>query len=363
MSFKKKRILGWIALMSMLLLPSQSLAAGKAIYVPLSYENGAAPGIYQVVPNTKKATLIIKDNTHKLVEIEKPVVELNVNGDNKHYKLGEVTTSKQVLEEHYPDYTQFSDPIEIGKELLFQKYLGETTHEGGCGGAVSAFTLLYKKAANGKDTLLTKDTIANATGDAVQVKENTIYYTKVNKDFLENYTLYKMDADGNNKVEIAKSIDDYILSDTNEIYYLKDNKFYKMDLNGKKSTHLTSIKDHIHGELPCDGPNYKFTDSGIYFHADFQTSVYDFATGKTIVGKENSFYNIVDHSKKLDQFAVLDYDSETGATIGNSITIIDKNGTTIKNIKLSADAKKVKVDINTGIVSYFVKTAFFEEKY
>lgn len=362
MSFKKKRIIGWIALTSMLLLPSQSLAAGKAIYVPLSYENGAAPGIYQVVPNTKKATLIIKDNTHKLVEIEKPVVKLDVNEDNRHYKLGEVTTSKQVLENPYEAYTQFSDPIEIGKELLFQKYLGETTYGSSCGGAVSAFTLLYKKAANGKETLLTKDTIANATGDAVQVKENTIYYTKVNKDFLENYTLYKMDANGKNKVEIAKSIDDYILSDTNEIYYLKDNKFYKMDLNGKKSTQLKSIKDHIYGMLPCEPANYMFTDSGIYFkNADYQTLVYDFATGKIIEEDEYSYYNIVDHSKDLNQFAVLNFDWETHTTSGTSI--IDKNGTTIKNIKLPADAKKVKVDINTGIVSYFVKTAYFEEKY
>ena len=231
-----------------------------------------------------------------------------------------------------------------------------------CGGAVSAFTLLYKKAANGKETLLTKDTIANATGDAVQVKGNTIYYTKVNKDFLENYTLYKMDANGKNKVEIAKSIDDYILSDTNEIFYLKDSKFYKMDLNGKKLTQLKSIKDHIQGMVPCDAANYKFTYSGIYFeNADYQTSVYDFATGKTIVGKENSFDNIVDHSKDLNQFAVLDYDWETDTT--NGASIIDKNGTTIKDIKLPADAKKVMVNINTGIVSYFVKTAYFEEKY
>lgn len=362
MSFNKKRILGWIALTSLLLLPSQSLAAGKTFYVPLSYENGTSPGIYQVDPNTKRTTLIIKDNTYKLAEVKQPVVNLNVNEDNRHYKLGRVTTSKEALENPYEDYTQFTDPMAIGEELLFQKYLGESTHAGSCGGAISAFTLLYKKDAKGKEILLTNDTIANATGDAVQVKDNTIYYTKVNKDFLENYTLYKMDGNGKNKIELAKSIDDYILSDTKEIIYLKDNKFYKMDLNGKKTTHLNSIKDHIQGESPCGPANYKFTNSGIYFeNADYQTSVYDFATGKMIEVKDSYFNFIENHSKNLQEFAVLDYDGESHALIGASI--VDKNGNVVKDLKVPTDAKKVKIDITSGTVSYFVKTAYFEKKY
>ena len=362
MSFNKKRILGWIALTSLLLLPSQSLAAGKTFYVPLSYENGTSPGIYQVDPNTKRTTLIIKDNTYKLAEVKQPVVKLNVNEDNRHYKLGRVTTSKEALENPYEDYTQFTDPMAIGEELLFQKYLGGTEHAGWCGGASADFNLLYKKDTNGKEILLTKDTIANATGSAVQVNDSTIFYTKVNKDFLGKYSLYKMDANGNNKVELAKSIDDYILSDTNEIIYLKDSKLYKMDINGKKSTQIKSIKDPIHGMLSCDEANYKFTNSGIYYeNDDGQTFVYDFSSGKIVEVTNYNMYYLTDHSKNLQEFAVIDYDWETNTLIG--AYIVDKNGSMIKNLNVPTDAKSVKIDMTSGTVSYFVKTTYFEKKY
>lgn len=72
-----------------------------------------------------------------------------------------------------------------------------------------------------------------------------------------------------------------------------------MDLNGKKSTHLKSIKDHIQGESLCGPANYRFTNSGIYFeNADYQTSVYDFATGKMVEVK-NSYFNFIENHSKI----------------------------------------------------------------
>ena len=135
-----------------------------------------------------------------------------------------------------------------------------------------------------------------------------------------------------------------------------------MDLNGKKSTQINSIKDSINGMLPCEPANYKFTNSGIYFeNAEFQTFVYDFETEKMVEVKDSNFYYIEDHSRNLQEFAILDYDWETNNLVGSSL--VDKNGKVLKDLQIPADAKLVKVDISSGTVSYFVKTAYFEKKY
>lgn len=316
-------------------------AASKTYYYPVEGTSSIAPGIYKGTVNGN-GKAILKNKVYKKKDLSKPPIKI----DSLYTISGKGSVAKKA--DYKNTYNLITLPIQDvqvkGKDLYYTKYLFEAVYYGyACGGGGANILEIYKRNSKGKSTKVVNDKVSSNTIRSFYVKDKYIYYAKVNKDPLGNYTIVRTTLDGKKKTTLKKSVDDFWVSGK-YIYYTSKNKLYRMDLKGKNSKKFTNIKVELYGNSPCEGSNYSTTFNGeavsglVTFDYTKNKEVYfDFSTGKTTNITPSSVSTILSVDVKKKRFIGLEY---TGQKV--IVGLYDFKG---KRIKKSKVTFKDKVNI------------------
>lgn len=150
----------------------------------------------------------------------------------------------------------------VGKELYFTKFLFSASYAGGgCGGGTADILELYKRSQTGKVTKVMTDKLSSFTKNPFAVNGGYIYYAKVQNQAIGNYAVIKYSLKTKKKTTIYKGADNFWFKGK-YIYFVKKDKLYRMDLNGKGVKSIP-LKVKLFTGGYCGDGNYYASNNGI----------------------------------------------------------------------------------------------------
>lgn len=258
--------------------PVSASAASKTYYYPVEGSEKVAPGIYQGTLNGK-GKAVVKEKIYKKKNLSKPPV--TIDGTYTFYGKGAVAKKS----DYDNMYNLITNPIQHvqanGKDLYYTKYLFETFFNGFLyGGETGDILEIYKRNSNGKVVKVVNDKVTSNTVEAFVIKDKYIYYPKLNKDPVEDFSIVRATIDGKKKTILKKSVDDFWIHGK-YIYYVYYNALYRMDMNGKNSKKYANLVFYPNSEFSSS--NYRVSTNGVVVE-DYEAGkdyFLEYSTGKT----------------------------------------------------------------------------------
>lgn len=313
-----------------ILLPVTASADSKTYYYVVEGTSKIAPGIYKGTINGN-GKAVHKEKVYKMKELSKPPITMN----KSFYFYGKGSAAKK---------SDYKDPDELitmpiqhvqakGKDLYFTKFLfGAVYYESFCdeGGIVDILEI-YKRDSKGNVSKVVNDKVTSNTSEAFVIKDNYIYYAKVNKDPLGKYDIVRATLDGKKKTTLKKSVDDFWINGK-YIYFVSQKSLYRMDLKGKNAKKYSNLKVKLYGDRGCVTSNYSVSTNGlsVFDEKNIRYVFLDFSTGKTVNIPINDVLVVYDVDVKNKRYIALQYKSKK-FTPG----LYNFNGKLIKKSKVS----------------------------
>ena len=324
MKIAKSVVLLSVLLIS-ILLPQNTFAASSTVYYPVEGTSKISAGIYKAVPNGTPS-LVMKEKVYTLKETTKPPVKLK---DTNFF----LVNNQVAKASDYASYSVNSKPVQdvqaVGKDVYFTRFLFQAVYAGSCGGGGADILEIYKRASNGKISKVVSDKVSSDAENAFAVSGKYLYYAKVVDEAMGNFTIIKSTLDGKSKKTLQKGVDDFWIQGK-YIYYIKNEKLYRMDTNGKYIKSFNT-KTKLYGNSGCGEGNYSVSNNGMTISSYSDDSKYFFDFSKlsttTLTSKVDGYILDVDLNKKrLIAMSFGDDDMDTYA-------VYDLKGKLIKKLK------------------------------
>ena len=271
-------------------------------------------------------SLVMKEKVYTLKETTKPPVKLK---DTNFF----LVNNKVAKASDYASYSVNSKPVQdvqaVGKDVYFTRFLFQAVYAGSCGGGGADILEIYKRASNGKVSKVVSDKVSSDAQNAFVVSGKYLYYAKVVDEAMGNFTIIKSTLDGKSKKTLQTGVDDFWIQGK-YIYYIKNEKLYRMDTNGKYIKSFNT-KTKLYGNGGCGEGNYSVSNNGMTISSYSDDSKYFFDFSKlsltTLTSKVDGYILDVDFNKKrLIAMNFGDDDMDTYA-------VYDLKGKLIKKLK------------------------------
>jgi hypothetical protein len=324
-------------------------ASTSEVYYTSIGSSTNSPGIYKSIPNGTSKT-VLKSYIYKTTQSKSPFAILDANSYTANAR---VATTSEIKNGNLwtINKQQIRDVQASGKDVYFTKFLLRAEYGGGwCGGGYADVLQLYKRDSKGKVTQVGTDTISSDTADSFVISGSSLYYAKVTNKVFGNFTIVKSSLGGKTKTALQRGVDDFWI-DGSYIYFVKTEKLYRMGMDGKNVTTISSIKSKLYGMSGCDGGTYTVSENGVVFdgtYPDEKRYFYDYSTNKvTVITSSYKLYPIdVDVTKKR----ILGVSSDDSGK--STLSLYDFNGKLLKTIVTFDDIWNG----NDNVISFDVKT-------
>lgn len=324
-------------------------AASKSMYYSAIGTSKTAPGIYSSKVNGK-SKVILKSKVYKYKNVEKAPIA--VNDLNYFRKNGKVAKASDYKELYNLNRQQIRDVKTAGKDIYFTQFFFTGEYAGACGGGFADVVQLYKMNSKGKVSKVSTDGISSDTADSFVIAGSSIYYAKVVNGVFTNFSIIKSSLDGKKKKTLKKGVDDFWINGK-KIYFIKKEKLYSMNLDGKSLKMVSTIKSTLRGMNGCSEGSYVVSENGlIYEGKGYKQYYYDFSYKKlTKLPSSNEFYP-VDVNTKKKKMVGISFD-DNGGTL---LALYDFKGKRIKKLKAydywMGNTNIISLDAKKGILIY-----------